>query len=113
MKYLLLSVALFFGCLAFSQTSNHRIFLSKNSSADSVAISFYFPEQSTLQVYQNEKLIQSVAFQGTKKYSFQQFELYPNMRFCDSDQYLQVYLLDDVHNNNFNKPNEVKIAFAK
>ena len=43
-----------------------------------------------------------------KGIELRQFELYPNMRFCDNDQYTQIYLLDDAHNNNFNKPNEVK-----
>jgi hypothetical protein len=104
---------MFFGGVAFSQSQRHRIFLSKNSSADSVAISFYFAEKSTLQFYKNDKLIQSVDFQGTKKFSFQRFALCPNMRFCESEKYLQVYLLDDAHNNSFHKPNEVKIAFAK
>jgi len=109
MKHLLFIIGVFITVISFSQeVQKHRLFIIKSSSPDSLVLQFTFAEYSRLEFIQDDKVVLSKDFVGTKKYNFRRLANYDYVRFCGQKDVFTVYLLSKKFNDRFHCDGDYK-----
>jgi len=91
----------------------HRVWIDRVDHGDGVRFKFHFKESNDLVFVENGKEIKRITFakNETKLFSFQEWDRFPMVRFCNNDGTLSMYFLTKKSFNDFDcKGTEVELS---